>query len=722
MTRSPKMSIPRFQDWSLRAKVVALLLPLTIIPLLVIAVLLDNRTSSALEDEAKQGLEGQANASTVALNNAIDKVAQDTVLLSTNADFLFFQSASVQTRRAFLHAHDDIWGYGDVAIFADDGDLLVATGEDYVNQSQEAYWQPTINLPAGRVYFSDIQTDTASGKFGVHVATPAFDDRDRLRGVVRIFWTAENLAEIVAPLEEEGETGTVDLVNAAGTIVASTLPERIGQDMGPSQAVDLARAGEQGTLTEPIGDVESFASYAPVRETDLLAGLGWTVVVHESTADVLAPVNQTRIVTAVVVALVIVLAIALGLYLSGFIVNPIRRLAAVAGEIASGNFGARAEVTSGDEVGATATAVNQMLDEVTALVQTREERDAIQQQIVKLLTEVSGVAEGDLTIEADVTSDALGSVADSFNYMVAELRGIIANVNETTYAVSSASTEIIASSSALALSSEQQARQISDTAMAIEEMAVSIQQVSGNANLSAEVAAEARTNAQSGSMAVQATIEGMQRIRQEVQETSKTIKRLGESSQEISAIVQLIEEIANQTNLLALNAAIQAAMAGEHGRGFAVVAEEVRRLAERAGEATQQIGTLVTSIQAETGEAVISMDNSTREVVSGSQLADEAGTALTHIDSVVSRLSELIEAISQAADQQARAAGDISHSMQEISEVTRTTTSGSQQAAQSVNHLAGLAERLRQSVSTFKLSRDAESTQWSAPSTVADGD
>jgi twitching motility protein PilJ len=239
-------------------------------------------------------------------------------------------------------------------------------------------------------------------------------------------------------------------------------------------------------------------------------------------------------------------------------------------------------------------------------------------------------------------------------------------------------------------------------------MSRSIQQVSQNATVSAQVAREARTNAQTGSKAVNATIEGMQRIRTEVQETSRTIKRLGESSQEIGQIVQLIEEIANQTNLLALNAAIQAAMAGEHGRGFAVVAEEVRRLAERAATATRQINGLVTSIQTETAEAVVSMDNSTREVVAGSRLADEAGGALAQIDGVVGRLSGLIDAISDAAVQQAQASVEITQAMTEISEITETTSTGTLQAAESVNHLASLAERLRQSVATFKLNRDNE--------------
>ena len=415
----------------------------------------------------------------------------------------------------------------------------------------------------------------------------------------------------------------------------------------------------------------------------------------------------------------ILLAIAIAIFVSRSFLDPLGHLTEVSEQIQGGDLGARAAVEDEHAIGRTAQALNLALDEVTSLVQTREERDRIQNQIITLLDEVSAVAEGDLTVEAEVTADALGSVADSFNYMITELRDIVANVNETTAEVSAASGDIARTSSTLAESSEMQSRQIADAAVAIEEMAASIAQVSESAGLGATVASNARANAQQGAASVRATIDGMQRIRQEVQGTSRTIKRLGESSQEIGSIVALIEEIANQTNLLALNAAIQAAMAGEHGRGFAVVAEEVRRLAERAGEATQQIGTLVTSIQQETSEAVMSMDNSTREVVEGSRLADEAGTTLTEIDAVVSRMAELIEEISVSSNQQATSANQIATTMREVSEGTRSTTATTREAAESVNRLANLAERLRESVAAFRIGED--SMPVAAPS-PADGD
>jgi twitching motility protein PilJ len=373
------------------------------------------------------------------------------------------------------------------------------------------------------------------------------------------------------------------------------------------------------------------------------------------------------------------------------------------GRIGVGEFDARVEVTSGDELGEMSNSLNAMLDNTLDLIQTREQRDSMQSSVVKLLDEVGGVADGDLTVEAEVTSDITGAIADSFNMMIVQLREIIQDVQEATLEVSSSANEIRATTEHLSKGSEAQAAQISGTSSAIEDMASSIQQVSENAATSAQVGEQALVNAQQGILAVQNTMEGMTRIRDQVQETAKRIKRLGESSQEIGDIVQLIGDIADRTSILALNASIQAAMAGDAGQGFAVVAEEVERLAERSTEATKQIDTLIRTIQNETNEAVAAMESTTNEVVEGSLLAEEAGQALSEIGTVSGRLQELIQSISMASQQQARGSEELAHSMVEIAEVTQQTAVGTKQAAVSINTLATLADELRASVSAFKL-------------------
>jgi twitching motility protein PilJ len=397
----------------------------------------------------------------------------------------------------------------------------------------------------------------------------------------------------------------------------------------------------------------------------------------------------------------------LGLFLRLFVYGPIiaeaSALVRVCDAVGVGDLTSRVPAPGESELGLVGRSLNSMLDNTVALVQSREERDQMQASIMKLLDEIAGVAEGDLTVEAQVTADMTGAVADSFNFMIAELRRIIGHVQGTTKNVSASLGELRSFTETLAGGSEAQASQAIEASAAIEEMATSIHQVSENASSSAAVAEQARTNAETGARAVARTIEGMKAIRDQVQETAKRIKRLGESSQEIGEIVELIGDIADRTSILALNASIQAAMAGEAGRGFGVVAEEVERLADRATEATKKASMLVKTTQSETAEVMTAMEDTTREVVTRSAIANEAGTALSEIQGVSNRLAELIQAISDAAQQQARGSQQIARSMNEMSAVTRTTAASSKETAVAIASLASMADNLNSSVARFKV-------------------
>ena len=329
--------------------------------------------------------------------------------------------------------------------------------------------------------------------------------------------------------------------------------------------------------------------------------------------------------------------------------------------------------------------------------------DANQAAILRLMNELQTVAEGDLTQEATVTEDITGAIADSVNYTVEELRSLVGNVQSTATRVAQTTSKVETTSTELLATSTEQLREIRETGQSVLDMAARINDVSAQAQESASVARQSLQAAESGLTAVQNAIGGMNSIRDQNQETSKRIKRLGESSQEIGEITELIADITEQTNVLALNAAIQAASAGEAARGFSVVADEVQRLAERSGDATRQIAALVKAIQTDTQDAVAAMERSTQGVVEGARLSDNAGTALSEIDSVSRRLADLIEQISSAASKEADQANEVASNIQHIFAVTEQTGESTRSTANQVRDLARMADELRQSVARFKI-------------------
>ena len=330
-----------------------------------------------------------------------------------------------------------------------------------------------------------------------------------------------------------------------------------------------------------------------------------------------------------------------------------------------------------------------------------------QEAILRLLDELGDLAEGDLTVQASVTEDITGAIADSVNYAIEALRDLVSTINSTSEQIAAASQETRSVADRLAKASEVQARQIDNSSKTVMQMAQSMDEVSNKMSSSAEVAEKSVGIAHEGGERVRRTIQGMDAIREHIQETSKRIKRLGESSQEIGDIVALINDIADQTNILALNAAIQASAAGEAGRGFGVVAEEVQRLAERSTNATKRIEALVKTIQADTNEAIISMEKSTTEVVNGAGLAEKAGEALEEIETVSGRLAELITGISKSSGQVTEMASKVSTAMASINEITAQTSETSGTTADSVAKLDQLAQELQQSVAGFRLPEQA---------------
>jgi twitching motility protein PilJ len=326
-----------------------------------------------------------------------------------------------------------------------------------------------------------------------------------------------------------------------------------------------------------------------------------------------------------------------------------------------------------------------------------------QNAVLRLMNELSDLADGDLTIHATVTEEITGAIADTVNYTVDELRQLVQRITDTAEQVAHSTQEAEPVSRRLLDAAKKQADEIQMAGEAVELISKSIQEVDSSASQSAEVARHTLEVTTQGSLAVQNSIAGMDAIREQIQETSKRIKRLGESSQQIGEIVDLISDITEQTNVLALNAAIQAASAGDAGRGFSVVAEEVQRLAERSADATKQIGVIVKTIQGDTQEAVAAMEKSTQGVVEGAKLSDDAGKVLKDIENATQELSTLVNSISVSTQVQTDMVQEVAQVMADILKITGLTTEGTELTANQIGQLATLASDLRGSVAGFRL-------------------
>jgi twitching motility protein PilJ len=395
--------------------------------------------------------------------------------------------------------------------------------------------------------------------------------------------------------------------------------------------------------------------------------------------------------------------------MTNYTISPINKLVAVAEAVDNGDLSARADIISQDEFGRLGNTFNQSIDRLQGLLQSETDRDKMQNQVIGLLSVVSTAAEGDLTAQAEVTADALGSVADAFNLMIVGLTSLVTQASNVAVEVQRSTSEILQSSDRMRMGASQQAVQIRNASDAVNAMSLTTQRMAENAEAATQTSVKATQAAVKGGSAVAETIKGMQRIRATVQSTGKKIKGLGERSLEIGAIIEVINEIATQTNLLALNAAIEAARAGEQGRGFAVVADEVRKLAERAARSTKDITGLIKGIQVETSEAVTVMEEGTREVEEGTKLADQAGAALREIEQIVKQTASLMTDITRAAGDQVKSTEGVVQTMGNISRLTQETTQGVQDTVSTVSKLADLTTRLTEAIGRFKISKESES-------------
>ncbi|MDZ7751874.1 MAG: methyl-accepting chemotaxis protein [Gammaproteobacteria bacterium] len=498
-----------------------------------------------------------------------------------------------------------------------------------------------------------------------------------------------------------------------GGVGAATAVSRFGRDIKlMSEVFQGLLAGDERKGLEPLAEAESRALLEGIiRTVEQNQGLLQGVIANDRVFDSLEASNSVFVASDTLLEVADSLSALYREYMNERLVSPmlgnVFAALALAMLILVGFQMTRDARLAAEAARARAEEARAREEEARAREEESKETNRRNQEaILRLLGEITDLADGDLTVNATVTEDFTGAIADAINYAIEEMRGLVSNINRTSVQVASAAQHTRNTAISLSESSERQAGQITHAADAVGAMADAFEGVSELAARSQEVAEQSETLAGKGAGAVRDTISGMDSIRETIQETSKRIKRLGESSQEIGDIVGLIDDIADQTNILALNAAIQASMAGEAGRGFAVVADEVQRLAERSSHATHQLEGLVRTIQSDTRDAVISMEQSTTGVVQGAKLAEDAGDALVEIDRVSKRLAELVREIAGAAQSQTQTALAVSRDMDDIRQVTVTATEGTRDTAHSIGELAELAADLRRSVAGFKLPRE----------------
>lgn len=514
-----------------------------------------------------------------------------------------------------------------------------------------------------------------------------------------MFQTPETTAEVSEErLAMQRVVAGIDMDEKARKKVVDELAEfqKWFDEVSTTDGVISARiSGYQDAAKRAEPVIKSFLDFAVANEAEAINRM------EESN-------QQVRNIVFGVGVVSVLLGLFIAVRLSRGLTNQVNHIMELLDEIGAGNFSARTEVVSNDELGVMANALNGLLDNITVLIQSQEERDAIQESIMTLLEEISALTDGDFTVRAEVTEDMTGAIADSFNAMADQFAELIGKVKKATAAVDKTSEDVAQKTMGLAEKNIEQVKGVGEAVKTIEQMVGSIRAVADNARRSSDVSRQSRENAREGAEAVDRTNQAMSEIREQINETARSIKRLGESSLEITNIVKIIEDIADRTSILALNASIQAASAGDAGHGFAVVADEVQRLADSSSNSTKQIEVLIKGIQNEIQDLTHRIDESISKVVDGSKLADGAHAKLQEIEQVSRDLADLVESISNSAGDQVLLSETISNVMEEVGEISRQSSLSTQDTAASMNILSKTARDLRASVEVFKIGDEEE--------------
>lgn len=730
---------PKKRGWrspSLRAKATLLAVAISTIPVVVVGSVAGYLSSRSLDERIRDTQLQKTIAISDKVNRFMYERYGDIQVLASHPIITNrkVQASIAQTEReAVLNDYAKSYGVYNLIAFADlNGTTSIrstSTQDPNTNIKDSEFFKAAIK---GSIFISQPILSATDKTISFFLAAPVKENStDKLIGVMRSQVPVDQLSEIIeGSLKEDDE---YYLIDAKGKIVLSKEVSQQGrqaQENFPDLASDInSQKPNTKELIETFGGQAELATYSPLPSYRNMPNLNMGLII---TNDVDSAFKSNRDLTIAFAAGTGITALIVG-FLATLLVNrsvkPIQDAADVVAKIGQGDLDSRLEVKSEDELGILSANINGMAEQLKYLSeaqqqeagrlekarrearaeaderaeQQRQEKEFLQRRALELLMEVDPVSRGDLTIRANVTADEVGTIADSYNAIIRNLRKLVLEVQGVSQAVSETATSNEISVRSVSAEAMKQAESINSALAEITVMAESSRGVEIKAKQAEQGMQVASVVLQEGDEAMNLTVLGISDIRETVSETAKKVKRLGETSQKISRIVNLISNFAAQTNLLALNAAIEAARAGEEGRGFSVVAEEVRDLAEQSATSTAEIEQLVEEIQAQTNEVVAAMETGTEQVVEGTKLVQNAREKLTQIATVSQQVNTIVRDIAIAANTQTKTSDHMGKTMQDIAVIAEETSKQSEEVARSFSELLQVAQDLQVSVSQFKV-------------------
>ncbi|MGL5076317.1 MAG: methyl-accepting chemotaxis protein [Waterburya sp.] len=610
--------------------------------------------------------------------------------------------------------------YDSVAAFDLEGNVIAqSTGTLLSNHSDRSYFQTAIK--ANGAILSQPILSPSSGIMAVYLAAPIKDiATGKNIGVIRARMPVKYLRDVIISGDTEHSNYLLDkqgqIFAASDEQEFKTIESRETKLQPAGDRFDFFNQLQQANNKQTILTKQELVSYIPFAKFQdefraQLPDLGWSTMTVANRQSALKAQRQL-LIAFVAATLIITITVAIVASIIGYkATQPILEAAEAVKKLGQGKLDTRISVSGKDELADLGFNINKMAEQIQDLLFTQEtetkrqkrEKESLQQGVMSLLLDVEGAKQGDLTVRAEMTDGAVGSIADAFNSTMKKLQELLQEVQKVSGEVGQLSLAGESSVSQLSDSALNQAEAISQALSSIDEINQSVDTVASYAQEAAQIARQGSIQAKEGDLAMDATVNSIEKIRTTVANTAKKVKQLAESSQEIAQIVEIISGISEKTNLLAFNASVEAARAGEHGEGFRIVAEEVRRLADRITDATKDIQQLVTAIQQDTTSVLEGIETSTSEVVNGSELVRMTKLNLRSLAETSQQIDEYLKSISSNTINQTNTSKQVNEQINGIAMVAKTNSTEAQNVVQSLRTLVQEAENLQSSVSQFKL-------------------